>query len=803
MKHRRPIFLLTVFGIVAILYLLVSLYLPSSRRLIVGIDKDSGKVRAVQQRITFLPPHQFYRLSFEKREGQAQRSGLVQIISSREKVPVKITYKIRFGLRGGKLPDADRLVEDGWTAWMNERIAEVMTAITSQVPVEDFASPSSEFSAQRDRIRQTVAKHLARSGLQVTAFEIERIEVDRDALLKKKRLDLRRNARGPVGRVLLIGLDGADWELLTELMIDDRLPNIKAIVRGGASFSLQTIQPTVSPMLWTTLATGVAPDRHGVVDFVDQARNGAPVDSRSRNVPAVWDIASAFGRTNGVVNFWSAWPPTNSDSFIFDTPSRLNPAAASPESLSRLAETSVVPLPTVGYAQVSRFFNITAAEYEQSANSTDAATPTGTFRALLAKTWSDHRAGINYYSKYQPMFFAINFEGTDTVNHLFGPYHPPFREGIPSEEYRKYWPTVANYYSEVDRLIGEWMTVRGTDATVMLVSTHGMQWGKTRPRTPPMGASALTSHRNPGVLVLFGNGVSPNQGRRAASIYDITPTTLAILGLPKSKEMPGNVIPAFMNLQPITNVPVTSYSELLPESPVGNSAVVNTQLYTASLRQIGHLTDPNRVASPVLESPTQQQSIPTGTAVWGQYAHLNNSGVTLKQQKKNKDAVAALVQATELNPGRPTPYLNLAIVLMDMQQYSAADEVFFKAINRGLPNPERYIIDLASYYRNKQMVTRAINVLVEGRKIFPQSPHIAANLGSALAAGKRYTEAVPELERALSLQPTSTLVLNNLGIMYLRRNEYGRALDYFNRSLSIQPRQPLIRDTVRATSSWL
>src|SRR4051794_15099812 len=59
-----------------LMYLIVSLFLPSSRWLIFGVDKSSGQVRLVQQRITFLPPHQFYRLTFEKREGSAQRDGL-------------------------------------------------------------------------------------------------------------------------------------------------------------------------------------------------------------------------------------------------------------------------------------------------------------------------------------------------------------------------------------------------------------------------------------------------------------------------------------------------------------------------------------------------------------------------------------------------------------------------------------------------------------------------------------------------------------------------------------------------------
>ena len=85
-------------------------------------------------------------------------------------------------------------------------------------------------------------------------------------------------------RVAIFALDGADWDLLHELANDGRIPNLAALTSGGASTSLQTIQPTVSPMIWTTVATGLTPDRHGVIDFVDH-QNRTPVDAFSRRAP--------------------------------------------------------------------------------------------------------------------------------------------------------------------------------------------------------------------------------------------------------------------------------------------------------------------------------------------------------------------------------------------------------------------------------------------------------------------------------------------------------------------------------------
>ena len=52
---------------------------------------------------------------------------------------------------------------------------------------------------------------------------------------------------------------------IRDATIHDRMPNLKALIRNGTTANVQTIQPTVSPMLWTTVGTGLAPDRHGVI----------------------------------------------------------------------------------------------------------------------------------------------------------------------------------------------------------------------------------------------------------------------------------------------------------------------------------------------------------------------------------------------------------------------------------------------------------------------------------------------------------------------------------------------------------
>lgn len=793
-----------VAGMAAIMYLLVSLFLPSSRQLIFGVDKNSGKVRLVQNRITYLPPHQFYRLSFEKRQGSAQRDGFVRILS-KESVPVTIGYRLRFSIPGERIPDARRLVSDGWSAWIRARVAEAVSAVTQQVAIEELLSPTSQFAARRNDLRQIVARHLARSGLKVTAFEIARIEPDRRALLAYKRQELRREARGVAGRVAIFAIDGADWELISELSADGRIPNIRALILGGTTASLQTIQPTVSPLVWTSVATGLPPDRHGVIDFVDRPTN-RPVDSTTRRTPALWDIAEAFGRRAVTVNWWTGWPARPDGAVTFDTPVTLQRGAIYPSQLAQRVAQLEVSSQTIGSPQVRRFLNITDDELNTATNSGGPMDPINVLRDVLAKTWTDHRVALSLYQQQDPLLLMMNYEGTDAVNHLFAPYHPPYREGMSETNYRKYWPAVANYYAEVDRLIGEWMKALSDDTTVIIVSAHGFRWGKNRPRAQPVGRAALSDHRNPGVFIAYGNHVAASRASHTISLYDVVPTVLSVMGLPQSAEMPGqHAAWMFRDITPVTSVRVISYDEFFPLHHLGGGAAIDAQQYTQKLQAIGHLIDPSRL-QPVIEDEDQPQvanATPLAPAQWGAYAYYNNLGVESRKQGKLREATEAFQAAINRNSSRPTPYLNMAMTLFDRQEYTAADDVFIMAVARGLPNAEQWFLDFAALYRSCNMTSRAISLLYKGKQIFPQSYLIAANLGSALAQAERYTEGIAELEHALSLQPSSTLVLNNIGIYLSRRNEYARALDFWNRSLSIDPRQPAIRQAVDAARTHL
>ncbi len=68
-------------------------------------------------------------------------------------------------------------------------------------------------------------------------------------------------------RVLLIGLDGATFDILTPMMDQGRMPHLRELIDGGASGTLMSTIPPITPAAWTTFMTGKGPGRHGILDF--------------------------------------------------------------------------------------------------------------------------------------------------------------------------------------------------------------------------------------------------------------------------------------------------------------------------------------------------------------------------------------------------------------------------------------------------------------------------------------------------------------------------------------------------------
>ena len=131
----------------------------------------------------------------------------------------------------------------------------------------------------------------------------------------------------PVRRLLIIGLDGATFDVLNPLIAEGRMPRLREAIAAGASGRLRSTVPPITPAAWTTFLTGKNPGSHGVIDFerYDVHTNKLSFNSTRclDHVRNLWQILGDHGLKVGSVNVPMTYPPTPVNGFLvsgFETP---------------------------------------------------------------------------------------------------------------------------------------------------------------------------------------------------------------------------------------------------------------------------------------------------------------------------------------------------------------------------------------------------------------------------------------------------------------------------------------------------
>ncbi len=78
-------------------------------------------------------------------------------------------------------------------------------------------------------------------------------------------------AQARVRKIIFLGLDGLDPRLTERWMAEGKLPNLARIAASGSYSRLRTTFPSLSPVAWSTFATGVSPAKHNIFDFLDRS----------------------------------------------------------------------------------------------------------------------------------------------------------------------------------------------------------------------------------------------------------------------------------------------------------------------------------------------------------------------------------------------------------------------------------------------------------------------------------------------------------------------------------------------------
>lgn len=120
-------------------------------------------------------------------------------------------------------------------------------------------------------------------------------------------------------KIMMIGIDGMDPRLTRKYVDEGKMPNVAKLIEKGAcrqDLAMVGAMPTVTPPMWTTLATGAYPGTHGITCFFRATKEPDKIaynfDSRLCKAEQLWNVFAEAGRKT-LVWHWpgSAWPPSS------------------------------------------------------------------------------------------------------------------------------------------------------------------------------------------------------------------------------------------------------------------------------------------------------------------------------------------------------------------------------------------------------------------------------------------------------------------------------------------------------------
>jgi predicted AlkP superfamily phosphohydrolase/phosphomutase len=280
------------------------------------------------------------------------------------------------------------------------------------------------------------------------------------------------NHADPHRRVLLLGLDGATFDVLDPLMADGTMPFLRSLVAGGARAQLRSTHVPVTPQAWTAIATGRSPGHHGIFDFVRarEARGGmyfTLTNSRDIRAETLWAILTRLGRRSIVLNFPATFPPRPLAGAMvpgFVPWRHLRRYCYPPgmyEQLTRLPGFSARDLAMDIDLERKSVQGLDPSEHESWLD----------LHRRRERQWHDVLAELMTTTPWD--FAAIVFDGVDKLQHAFWSVLDPAHLDAGDPVQGRTRERCLCYFRELDGHLAHLVGLAGPDTHVLAVSDHG------------------------------------------------------------------------------------------------------------------------------------------------------------------------------------------------------------------------------------------------------------------------------------------------------------------------------------------
>ena len=607
-------------------------------------------------------------------------------------------------------------------------------------------------------------------------------------------------------KVLLIGWDAADWKIVNPLLDRGLMPTLEDLVNHGVIGNLATLHPVLSPMLWNSIATGMRPDKHGILGFIEpdpQTGRVRPVASTSRKVKAIWNILTQRGYKTHVLGWFAGHPaePINgisvSDLYPYAVAPRdkawpLPSGAVHPETLREtFAQLRMHPEEVTEAAILPMIPH--AAEIDQEKDKR-----LESFAKILAENCSIHNAAT-WILQNQPWdFMAVYYNAIDHFCHGFMHFHPPRMEEIPEDQFEIYKDVVNGAYRFHDMMLQTLVELAGPETTVILVSDHGFHSDHLRPRRIPLEpAGPAVQHRNFGMVAIRGAGIKQDERIYGATLLDITPTILTLFGLPVGADMDGRVlVQAFEEPPEIKRIPSW-------EREAGDCGMHSADLRIDPVAAQAVLQ--RFVALGYVEAPGEDQAKAAEMAVREQ--HYNLAGAYL-DARRHRDALPLLKELVSKWPDDIRFSQHLAQCYLAMRNRAEARAILERLISlpprtaakdrpevpgsesaarRETPDQRPWAdLLMGVIHFEEGNMDEALASLLQAERSDPRLPDLHLRIGSVYLRQKRVDDAERVFGRALEIDSDSPAAHLGLARVHLRKQRNEQAAEQALHAVGLQ-----------------
>jgi predicted AlkP superfamily phosphohydrolase/phosphomutase len=265
-------------------------------------------------------------------------------------------------------------------------------------------------------------------------------------------------------RVVVIGLDGASYDLVRRWTDTNQLPALAAMRRNGTWGRLDSILPYQSVAAWTSFITGKTPAKHGHFDFVTRMCGTRTVlhvnNANTIDGETLWRYLNRGGKRIGILNVPVTYPVRPVNGFMIPdwlTPSRAKSPTYPPELADQLRE------------QFGDYlFEFRSGPYELGRQS-----ETNFLRGLYHATRQRAASALHLLATRTWDFFMVVFTGPDTLQHFLwhrsDPTHPLYDASTAARN----GDALLQYYELLDQIIGEFSSRLPSDTSLVVISDHG------------------------------------------------------------------------------------------------------------------------------------------------------------------------------------------------------------------------------------------------------------------------------------------------------------------------------------------